>query len=286
MRWKSVVGGRFVFLFTLLLCSLIGLSFLGPSPGRSSSSPVHGFLTSDAHVVVGDVPLLLPFIALPDRVSMGSFLALDRAGAGEDWRRARAAFRAAASDPGTAPAVDLLAVNIFTYGWIGETASVETICPKLNRKWARSVCDNPWAPLRRALPENPFYLVDDRKMDAFDQHLTVGYERVSDHLRAMDLRAGSVSVVCDRTPATTPRFCTAAMTVDRHLAAVWTVWDEEGESAARMAARQGRAVRAFVRHALGPREDFRTLTAVACAARRLEDSATAPCGALAPSRKR
>lgn len=217
-------------------------------------------LASDAYVNIGDVLIILPYIALPDFVSMGQFFSLDRRRAREEWVAQRDEFRAAASYPETAPTLGQLEVIVDNFGGNG----LDEICQHLSRNWARSVCDNPWAPILQALPPNRFRLADDRRIDSFDHHWTVGRERVSDHLQAMDLQSNEASIVCGERSSSTTRFCTAAMRLEDHLIAVWTVWDSEKEPSVEQAKREGKAINAFVRHALGPTENFRELSEVMC----------------------
>ena len=56
---------------------------------------------------------------------------------------------------------------------------------------------SPPASLSRIQTLIEFYLVDDGKLDVFQNHSTVGGERVSDQLRQMRLEVGEASVVCD-----------------------------------------------------------------------------------------
>ena len=66
------------------------------------------FLASDAHVFVGDVPLVIPFVALPGYVAIGPSFTLDREAAKQAAKKRLEDFRAVAASPNTAPAVDKL----------------------------------------------------------------------------------------------------------------------------------------------------------------------------------
>ena len=127
-----------------------------------------------------------------------------------------------------------------------------------------------WASLTQSMPENGFYLVDARKFDAFDSHMTVGGERRGDQLRAMRLRIGEVSTVCDRVVPQETRFCTASVRISRDTAAVWTVWDgsDGREPHQEQAQRESKAIQAFVSYAIGPTEDSARLLSTSCASRR------------------
>jgi hypothetical protein len=103
-----------------------------------------------------------------------------------------------------------------------------------------------------------------------------GGEKRSDHIRAMTLLPGVPDIVCDRKWSSDgARYCTAAVRVEKHLMAVWSVGDWGGETAEVKAAREGRVLVAFLR--FGLREDARypDLKAIACATLR-PDSVAGP----------
>jgi hypothetical protein len=224
------------------------------------------FLASDAHVVVGDVPLVVPFVALSGYVSQRPSFSLNR---GNDRKQAKdrlAVFRKAASSVETAPLVEKLEIGLRTYGWHDSDTTPGRICPKLNRKWSKSICNDPWAPIQQAMPHdnNKFYLADERSFAVFENHLTVGGARVSDQLKAMKLITGEPSVVCDKPSSSKTQHCTAAVLIGQHLIAVWTVWNSNAETPAKRAAREGKAITALVLNGLGATENFPALLSVAC----------------------
>lgn len=227
------------------------------------------FLSSDAHVVVGGRSLVLPVVALPEFSSMGQVFTLNRAKAARSFQERQDAFQKKASDPLTAPELDGLRVYIGAYGWnISENRdvrefSIPEFCERLSRGWAQSVCDNPWAPLQQALPEE-FYLAGRRSLDVFDRYWTVGKERWSDQLRAMPQIGAVAETACDQENESRPQFCTAAIQVAGDLIAVWTVTDSEHETSSQRAKRQGKAIAAFVQHGLGDEEDYQGLRKMAC----------------------
>jgi hypothetical protein len=241
------------------------LTACSPSPKRHSDADI-AFLASDANVVIGDVPLVIPFVALTGFVAAKPSFSFDRQRERQAAEERLEAFRKAASSQETAPAIDKLEVTMRTCGWDDFDMSVIRICSRLTRQWSRSVCDDPWAPLQQAMPtgHNQFFLVDVRKLDAFQNHWTVGGERVSDQLNEMRLKRGEASVVCDTKPSSKTTFCTAAVAIKQHLAAVWTVWDDPKETYSRQAKREGDAITAFVLNALGSVENFPTLMSAAC----------------------
>jgi hypothetical protein len=246
------------------------------SPRRHSEDDVD-FLASDAHVVVGDTRLVAPFIAMSGHVAQKPSFSLNRRGENASFKKGLEAFRSAASSPRNAPKLDMVEIRIGTYGWDDTDPSMRRICTRLRRLWSRSLCDNPWSPLRQAMPENSFFLTAKDGFAEFDHHGTVGGERAGDQLRSMRLKAGRASTACDRNAGSGTRFCTAAILVSPRLVAVWTVWDGKTESSARQAEREGQAIGAFVRDALGPTENFPDLFRTACRLRK-PGSAAAPSG--------
>lgn len=236
---------------------------------RPTAAEISAF-ARDAHIVVGEVPLVLPFIAFFDRsLSLGS--TADR----ERWWQEHEAFRLASSDPATAPELQSVDLYLSVYGWAKDThvATWQSICPQLSRAWARSSCDDPWAPLLRALPRN-MTLADVRKPERFDSWFTIGGEKRSDHIRAMTLLPGVPDIVCDRKWSSDgARYCTAAVRVEKHLMAVWSVGDWGGETAEVKAAREGRVLVGFLRFGLRLDERYPDLKAIACASLRPESVA-------------
>ncbi len=142
------------------------------------------------------------------------------------------------------------------------------ICPLLKRQWVASVCDDPWAPLKQAMPENIFALLHPDHISIFDHHSTVGGERRSDQLRAMHLTIGQTQTVCDKVKRSTTLFCTAAQMLSPRLIAVWTVRDGPQEKHRAMAEREGQAISAFIRNAIAPQENYASLMEEICRLRR------------------
>jgi len=233
------------------------------------------FLASDAHVVVGDVPLTVPIIALPGLLNQTQSFSLHTQTDREAATERLAAFRKSTGSPETAPTIDTLEISLRTYGWNDFDISIIRVCSRLTRQWSRSVCDDPWSPFQQAMPRgnNHFILADDRKLKVFNNHWTVGKERVADHLDEMRLNSEEASTVCDAETPSNRKFCTAAIRIKEHLIAVWTVWDGPGEPYSRQAEREGHAIRQFVLHGLGPIEDFARLLSVIC---KLKDPAAPP----------
>lgn len=258
----------FPILFVCLTLAVV-LTACSPPPKRLSDADIE-FLSSDAHVVVGGVSLTVPFVALTGLVAAKPSFSLNRQRDRQTAKERLEAFRSAASNPDTAPIVDKLEVTLRSYGLDDFDPSVIRICPRLTRQWSRSVCDDPWSPLRQAMPNGSsrFFLVDDRNLDAFQNHWTVGGERVSDQLHKMRLKRGETSVVCDIKPSSNTTFCTAATAIKQHLAVVWTVWDSASETHSSQAKREGEAITEFVLNALDPLENFPALMSAACELKR------------------
>lgn len=253
----------------------LGLAACSPRPAHTPATEAQiDLLASDAHVVIGDTPLVLPVVALPeysDRWPTASYFDVPESPAATERLRS---FTSKASDPANATALDRIQINIRGYGSNESDRSFERICPRLTRRWSRAICADPWAPVLQAAPLNGFYLANVRAAHVFDGHITVGGERVSDQLRAMRLRPGELATVCDKTALNQTLFCTAALRLSDETMAVWTVWDGNPgqETHDTQAKREATLIQAFVAHAVGPREDVTRLLAIACESRRPERS--------------
>ncbi len=142
--------------------------------------------------------------------------------------------------------LDSLRLNVeqYNYGDGDDGPDWDSLCTRLTRDWARSICSQWSAPLRQAWPGDLVSLGDRRDLTPFDSWLTVGRERVGDQVRAMTLEPGMPDVVCDRERGfNDARFCTAAVLIEEDLIAIWGVGDW-GEPAEVKAARQARLLEA------------------------------------------
>lgn len=244
----------------------MGLSACSPERPPEYTEAEIEFLASNAHVIVGGVALTAPYVALSDMIGQKQTFSLDKQ---RDRKRARERleeFRKLADHAETAPVVDKLEIGISTYGWDDFRPGKIGICARLSRQWAKSLCNDPWAPLDRALPGS-FYLADARRFDTFRNHFTVNMESRADQLGQMRLERGKPSLVCDKEPSMTTTFCTAAILLDDHLVAVWTAFGTARETSKQRSDREGKAIEIFVSKALREREDFPSLFAAACSLR-------------------
>lgn len=227
-------------------------------------------LAADAHVIIGDRRMVLPSVAVGEFQRPAASFSLNRREAGRREGGTRRALSLAASNPATAPVLPTLSVRVRPYGWNDFDPSYRRICPQLQRAWAKSVCDDPWAPLAQALPQDGFRLYDRRTPEVFQSHFTVGGERLSDQLAAMG-SSSSTSISCDRASSNSSTvFCTAMTPLGGNLAATWSVWESRqgDETHQQKAEREASAIKAFVRYAMGPEEKFDELSKLACRARR------------------
>lgn len=242
---------------------VMGLSACSPERPPPYTEAEIEFLATDAHFIVGGVSLTAPYVALSDFVGQKQTFSFDKQGDRKRARERLEEFRKLADHAETAPVLDKLEIGIGTYGWDDFRPGKIGICGRLSRQWAKSLCDDPWAPLERALPSS-FYLVDAGRFDVFRSHFTVNLERMSDQLGQMLLERDKPSLVCDKKPSSTTTFCTAALLVDEHLVAVWTAFGTARETSKQRSDREGGAIAEFVSKALRGREDFPSLFAAAC----------------------
>ena len=149
--------------FIRLLLAGIVLSSCSKLSKRLTEADID-FLASDAHVVIGDVSLVLPFVALRGYVSQKSSFSLNKRKDRQIAKERLETFRQAAADPQTAPTIPRLEVAMRRYGWDDFGAGTDRICARLGRQWSKFVCNNPWAALQQALPSGRFDLIDLRTL--------------------------------------------------------------------------------------------------------------------------
>jgi hypothetical protein len=221
---------------------------------------------ADMHVTIGGERISIPYIALSgllfEKQSFGFNKQEDRKAAANQ----REDFLKRASSPESNFRLNTLEFNLRVYGWNDGGKSLDGLCTKLRRQWAKSICDDPWSPLLQSMPHdnNQMYLVDADAFHAFKHHWTVGGETKFDQLSQMKLNAGDPAVVCDKKIQYKNRFCTAAVLVKGRLAVVWTVWDSKAESPRERAKREARAIVALVSNGFGPKENFAPILKAAC----------------------
>ncbi|RYG36481.1 MAG: hypothetical protein EON93_05015 [Burkholderiales bacterium] len=210
---------------------------------------------SEVHVSVAgtrlSAPLISIFIQEQDREP--------------EWREPKTRFELGArggnaDEPIVAKFVQL---NFRTYG---KHNGYEKICPLLTRQWSMSVCKDAWSFARRSLPES-FYLAA-----PFEEH---SYQRVS-LAGGGDLTAPSVPPSSDRpvyscTTWSAGEICMASVLAANGLVATWTVNETKNETTYDQIQRQGAAIVAFTKFAIGPQEDFEALTDALCKLRNPDD---------------
>lgn len=202
-------------------------------------------LAQEVRITIGDTPLVLPRVAIAD------------------WDEAKTV-------PAAGAMLGQLEIAVRPYGWSDFEPEIRKICPLLARRWVASVCKDPWAPVEQAIPDGGFFLVDRNAMGFFDRHHTAAGRTWGERLRAMRMEPGKTVIECDRDGESGRNSCTAALLLSPRLVAVWSVGDSERETAAAKAEREGKAITAFVRHAIAPEEDFDRLLPAMCELRRPE----------------
>lgn len=221
----------------------------------------------NAYLSIAGVPLVVPLIALREH---GIGYGIDDPKSVRDaYDAARAAFRTASSNPDAPMKLDQATLTMAVYGWSLETSRAMVVCEVLNRNWALSMCDDPWSPLRQALPHNSFTLINIRATDGFGGYTTVGGESRWDQVATMRFpQDGGPAVLCDAEVRALVRFCTAGMRLAGDLVAVWTVADGSDETSAEQAMRQGAAIAALFTFGLSDPEDIDALIDASCDLRR------------------
>ena len=239
-------------------------------------------LATDVHISVAQHPLVLPFVALDDYANRKHSFSLDRKRDAENAQATLKQFLSDSTDAERPMALEGVSVAIRTYGWNDGSAGQNQICPLLSREWALSICDNPWAAIQQALPADRFRLVDLSRLQIDDPRGPAQCRDDGTPRRPLPEKPGETSVVCTAMVygGRDDQFHRAVVKIDGDLGALWMVWQygQNDETAEAMTEREGKAIVAFVRYALGQRENFSQLHADMCRLRR-PGSADHPHGA-------
>lgn len=242
------------------------------------------FLASDANIIIADNILVLPVVALRDYAYSGASFSLNRAADREIFQDKSKNFQKLSSSIDTAPRLDRIDIIVQTYGYDESNLGVaQMICPQLTRLWSQAVCSNPWSAVRQALPGSGFTIIDLRALKTGRSSKILNCKQHSDLPETVNFQPEKALLMCEASVITysgSSKFFVSAVLIYQDLGAIWTVSENSQslESAQSEADREGKAIVAFVRHGLGPEEDFPALQSAACALRR-PGSADGPKGA-------
>jgi hypothetical protein len=226
--------------------------------------------STDLHVAIAEHPLVLPFAALDDYAYRKQSFSLDPK---RDRDRAIDAVNTLlrdSADPTHPLAFDQLSVRVETYGWNDFDVQQRHFCSLMRREWARSVCDNPWAAIQQALPRDRFKLVDLGRLDITDRRGPANCVNPAEQRQHLPQAAGEAAILCEAQVLGGSDHYRAVIRIDGDLGALWYMSGKvlDGETAEARIEREGQAISAFVRYALGPTENFPKLHAVMCQLRR------------------
>jgi hypothetical protein len=239
----------------------------GPKP-----APPLQLLASDLHVVIAGTVLTLPFAALEDHAYRRTSFSLGQPEHRNRVQEAVDSFVDSTRDSDNPLMLRDLSIVVRTYGWNDADMRQREMCPLLNRAWAQSVCDNPWAAVQQALPANYFQLVDLRQLSKEGADRLLNCVEGSQPLLSVPKTSYETALVCraEVYPTSGSAFHKAVVRLDGDLGAVWTVWGygQNGESAEAMAHREGIAIASFVRNGIGSVENFPALHQDMCGLRR------------------
>jgi len=239
-------------------------------------------IASDMHVIIAGKPLTLPLVAMQDYAYRPKSFSLARIADRKKATGRSAAFIRAAGNVRSAPRLDSLTVVVRTYGWDDSDPEAHGICPRLTSQWSKSVCENPWAALQQALPRDPFKIVDLETLKSSDRGRLLNcadWSKREIPLPVLKLDMPTVVCKAEVLGSGETKFFTAAIRINGDVGAIWTVWQggNSREVPEVIAKREGQAIAAFVRDAIGPEESFGALHALACSLRR-PNSADGPEG--------
>lgn len=229
-------------------------------------------LSTDIHISVAEHALVLPFVALDDYAYRKQSFSLNRERDSENAKDALNQFLYDSKDPKRPLVVDGLSIVMRTYGWNDADIRQRQVCPQLTREWARSACDNPWAAIQQALPENRFRLVDLRSLQIGNSRSPANCLEDGKPRRPLPRNPGQSVMLCAAQVfgGSDDQYHHAVVRIDGDLGALWMVWryGQNGETAEAMTERQGKAIVSFVQNSLGSNENFHRLNVEMCRLRR------------------
>lgn len=252
---------------------LAGFLVLLTSCGKKQQTTVDvGLLATDAHVSIAHHSIVVPLVAFNDHAHRNPSFSLGRKDDSDRARDELNQFLRDTADPKNPLVLDSLSVVVQTYGWNDSDMSQRGVCPLLTRDWARSVCDDPWSAVLQALPANRFRLVNLSRLHVADPGGPIRCSNDEKPNPVLNLRPGDAVMICSAEVfgGRDDQYHHAVMRIDGDLGASWMVWrnGKAGETAEAMTEREGKAIAAFVRYALGKQEDFPKLHAAMCRLRR------------------
>lgn len=260
-------------------CSVLGCVFLALTACKKIEEPPRNYalLASDVHVSIAHRRLVLPFISLSANRGMQSFSLAKKDDAASQANAIDNLMHESIDSENSKP-LDRISLQIDTYGWDDWDMKMGQICPMLTRKWAQSVCDNPWAVVQQSLP-NRIEIVDLRRLKLDTNQYSPRCAENSLPYQSLPARQGAPVIICEQQMfgGKAAEFYVAAVRIDGDLGAVWLIArsSQAGETGEARMARQGKAVVAFLQYGLGPSEDFSKLYNILCELR-APDSAPGP----------
>lgn len=248
--------------------NVLGCVFLALTACKKIEDPPrnNALLATDIHVSVAHHQLLLPVIALSTYRGRQSFT-LTKKNESSIQASALEKFMQESIDPKNPKLVDRISLQIDTYGWDDRDSRIGQICPMLTRKWAHSVCDNPWAVVQQSLPHR-IEIVDLSRLtlDTY-QHVPRCADNSAPH-QSLPTSQGATTLICEEQifGGKPGESYVAAVRIEGDLGAVWSIArnTQAGETGEARLARQGKAIASFVQYGLGAREDFSMLYDVLC----------------------
>lgn len=224
-------------------------------------------LAADVHVTIAEHNLVLPFIALEEYANGGPSFTLNPERDMQQASRAADTLLREAATPDHPKLFSSLSIVVRPYGFNDFDMRQLALCPLMTREWSRSVCGNLGAAVLQALPVNRFRLVDLREVQEHSNCIDEMRPRTP-----VPSTPGQATIVCREKvyPLGKNEYHTAAVRISGELGALWTVWGhgQFAETAEAMTKRESEAIVAFVKHALGPAENFAALDSIMCRSRR------------------
>jgi hypothetical protein len=250
-------------LLPVVLSGLVALLTACDNKHERPDPPVDvALLSTDLYVRVADHELTFPVVAVDDPSAYTLYPKSLLTRLVKD-----------ATAPQKAVALDSIELNVRSYGLNDFSWDEQRkLCPLLSRKWALAVCDNPWSAIQQALPGHRFWLVDLSALQIGDRAGPAACLDDGKPRRSAPMNVDEPVMVCraDVQGAREDQVHYAVIRIDADLGALWMVsrFNSNGETAEASAQREGKAITAFVKHAIGQSENFSALHAQMCRLRR------------------
>lgn len=136
-----------------------------------------------------------------------------------------------------------------------EYVDISEICRKLSQKWMQKICQDKAADKFFGLRLQRFWLIQEDKFEIISDKIGSVTKSLFARIKKANIKDNTPIVQCEIGKEKSPfGLCDVAVKLDYNLLAVWVVVSNENDKA--FLAKQVRAIKAFIEHAIGDTEDI------------------------------